>query len=135
MFISRMLRAAAIAIGLAALAGCQTTSLSPVTAEQAAPLYTGSWGGHFINRQGTRYDVTLDLTGDAGQVTGKADIPSSTFDKAPSVNGTYSGNTTKLTSSSGFTYDLVMSVAEDGAYWLTGNVGGPNDGRLELKRK
>lgn len=135
MIILNALRAVAIVAGVTGLAACQTTATTPVSAEQAVSLYSGIWDGHFINRQGTKYPVTLSLNGQNNQIRGKAKIPDSTYDEAPSVSGTYSGNATKLESSSGFKYDLAMSVAEDGGYWLMGPVTGPNTGRLELRRK
>jgi len=135
MMVLNTLRAVAIAASITGLAACQTTTTTPVSAEQAVSLYSGTWDGHFINRQGTKYPVTLSLNGQNGRVTGQAKIPDSTFDEEPSVSGTYRGNAAKLESSSGFKYDLAMSVAEDGGYWLKGPVTGPNTGRLELRRK
>ena len=116
------------------LAACQTTSTTPVTAEQAPALISGVWGGHFINRQGSRFPVTFNLKGRNGKITGKAHIPDSSHDENPTLSGTYSGNTAVIKTSSDFTHTLTMSVAENGDYWLKGRTTGPNTGRLELKR-
>jgi len=135
MALRNALRAIAVVAGMAGLAACQTTTMTPVSAQQAASLYSGTWSGHFINRQGTRYPVTWNLTEQNGQLSGRASIPDSTFDKTPSLSGSYQGNRAQVRSSSEFVFDMTMSVAEDGSYRLTGPVTGPNSGWLELRRQ
>lgn len=131
----RTFLAGAITATAVMVAGCQTTTMQPVTADRAPSLYTATWAGHFINRQGTKYPVTFFLTGRNGQINGKADIPDSSYDSAPTITGTYNGASSKMESSSGFKYDLTMTESEDGSYWIKGSVTGPNVGQLELRRQ
>lgn len=131
----RAFLAGSIATASILLAGCQSTAMQPVSADAAPALYTGTWSGHFINRQGTRYPVTFFLSGAGGQITGRGDIPDSTFDTSPTITGIYNGAASQMQSSSGFNYELTMSQAEDGSYWIKGAVTGSNTGRLELRRQ
>lgn len=135
MIISKGIRFVAILVALMGLAACQATATTPVSAENAASLISGTWAGHFINRKGTRFPVIMTLQGEKGRISGQAKIPDSAYDKAPVVSGTYSGNSTKLETTSGFKYNLTLSVGSDGIYWLKGVVTGRNVGRIEMRRK
>jgi hypothetical protein len=117
------------------LAACQTTSTTPISANQVPSLISGIWKGHFINTQGTAFPVTFDITGNDGKISGQADIPDSSYDAKPTLHGSYAGNEIVIRTSSNFTNTLTLSVAENGDYWLKGKTTGPNTGRLELKRQ
>lgn len=124
-----------ILICVFSLVACQTTNTTPVSAEKAISLYAGDWAGHFINRQGTRYPVSWKLSDQNGRLVGQADIPDSTYDEKPSLEGSYDGNKATVASSSGFKFTMTMSVSDKGQYWLKGPVTGPNIGTLELVRQ
>jgi len=116
------------------LAGCQTTKHTAATADEAAAQLNGNWQGHFINTRGTRYPLTFQVTAQSGKITGSADIPSSTYDKNPSITGTYAGNKVTWTTSTDFKYDMHMSKDEAGTFHLFGDVSGPNKGTIRLAR-
>lgn len=61
------------------LAACQTTSTTPVAAGQVPSLISAVWEGHFINRQGSRFPVSFDLTGKDGKLAGQAHVPDSSY--------------------------------------------------------
>jgi len=117
------------------LIGWQTTTSNPVFAQEISALYSGTWKGYFINQKGTRYPVTWSLRAKNGKVSGGANVPDSTYDKTPTISGTYTGANAILQTSSGFKNSVTMLVTKDGEYWLKGGVTGRNTGRLELKRQ
>jgi len=131
----KIIRLACLFFGLVTLAACQTTSLTPATSDQVVTQISGVWKGSFINDKGSRFPMTFNIKGRHGSIAGDAHIPDSSFDKRPKLSGHYAGSKITITTSSDFTYDLTMSVSEDGTYWLKGPASGANSGRAELKRQ
>jgi len=116
------------------LSACQTTKHVATTAEEAASQIAGDWEGDFINSRGTHYPLSFHIKNTNSQLSGYADIPSSSHDTRPSVKGTVRGNKVDWKTSSNFVYDLHMSKDAEGRYHLSGPVSGPNHGRLEIRK-
>lgn len=125
-----------VGVLITALSACQTAQHAAMSkpVADAAPLVGGVWKGNFINTRGQAYPMTFALTGDGGKVTGKADIPSSSVDKTPSLDGSVDGANVRLVSSGNFTYDLTMTTDGAGGYAMSGPVSGPNTGRADLTK-
>lgn len=103
--------------------------------QESDTALSGEWRGYFISSNGNWYPVSFNLKAHAGRVEGEANIPSSSYDRNPTLLGVYRGNSVHWKTSSPFSYDLTMSKDKSGRYQLKGRVTGSNTGRIELTKE